>query len=272
MTDPSPHLTAKLLEAQRGVEGVVRRGRNADQGYDYVTASDVVTVARKAFHDAGLVAAIGDVRVDTIEPFTSDRGKRGVFASLLVALQIFDPDGPEPGAFLEFTAAGTGADYGAGDKAILKAQTAATKYVYCFALALPFVDADPERDVPGEAGRIPEQTPDPSKSLPPERIAQILEAVKFAGIKYPTLCLLLGSVGADAPKAQRRDAIQTAIAELSPDQADAVLDKLPAFVPGGEQADAPPPSSGDDLPGDDLPPVADPSPPDDADATTGEGS
>lgn len=209
-------LAEKLLAAQRSVDAVVKRGRNTDQNYQYATAADVIQVSRQALHEAGLFPAIGDVTITNRREFTTKNGTKGLHVEVGVVLRVTDP---ESGESLEFPAIGAGADYGGGDKAALKGQTAATKYAYAGALALPFADFEPEKDVQGEAGRLPEQKADPEASLPDEEVAALAKLYKASGYTFERLCTAIGSVGGDAPKINRKDSIRKAVASLSTEQA-----------------------------------------------------
>lgn len=207
---------AKLLEAQRSVDAVVKRGQNSEQNYQYAMAADVVGVCRKALHGAGLLGAVRRVRVNERHPFETKKGTKGLYVEMVATFRVTDP---ESGESLDFDGVGAGADYGGGDKASLKASTAARKYATTHALDLPFADHDPERDVPGEAGRLPEQKADPATALSEERVDEIGAAVKAAGIGFERLCVLFGAVGADAPRIRRKDSIRKAVASLSEDRA-----------------------------------------------------
>lgn len=222
---------AKLLEAQKSVEAVVKRGKNTQQKYDYAMASDVVGVCRKALHDAGLASAVTKVEDVEQREVSSKSGTGGVYAQVKVTLHVFDAEGhggPDENFIRQqifaFEGVGAGIDY-PGDKAIYKAQTGATKYAYANALALPFADHDPEKDVPGEAGRVPVAKPEPT-DLPDEKVDEVGKAVKDAGVGFDRLCQLLTAVGADAPKIKRRDSIRKALASLTEEQAENVLNKL----------------------------------------------
>lgn len=220
---------AKLLTAQQSVAAVVKRGKNTDQNYTYAMAADVIDVARKALHDAGLYPTVTQVEVTSRRPFTSKKGTEGLHVEVAVKLQITDP---ESKTSLDFIAFGAGADYGGGDKSVLKAQTAATKYAYANALALPFADHDPEKDVIGEAGRLPEQKADPSTALPDERVDELAKAYKASGFTFERLCTAIGAAGGDAPKINRKDSIRKAVASLTVEQADKLHNILDAAEKG----------------------------------------
>lgn len=231
----------KLLDAQRSVDAVVKRGQNTEQRYSYATAADVIGVCRKALHDAGLYSAVTATKVTERQEFVTQKGTKGLHVEVRVTLWIRDPEAinnlkpNSPGA-VAFEARGAGADYGGGDKAVLKAQTAATKYAYANALALPFADHDPEKDT-GEPGRLPEQKADPKKALPEEKVEEIGKLLKDSSIGFDRLCLIFGSIGANAPKVKRKDSIRKAVAELTEAQATQLENVLASAVENPEPAD-----------------------------------
>lgn len=219
----------RLLAAQESVEAVVKRGINEQQRYTYATAADVIAVCRAALHDAGLFAVTTATRVAERRGYETKSKAQGLYVEVAVELRIMDGEGNR----LVFTAAGAGADLGGGDKAILKAQTAATKYAYAAALALPFADFEPEKDVQGSPGRLPEQKADPDKALPEERVEAIGRLVKESRIGFDRLCVVFGSMGANAPKLKRKDSIRKAVAELTDAQATQLENLLDAEATGG---------------------------------------
>lgn len=219
---------AKLLKAQQSVEAVVKQGTNTEQKYKYALAADVVGVSRKALHDAELVSAVADARVTHRQEFTTKSGTKGLHVEAKIRLRVTDP---ESGESVEFSAAGAGADYGGGDKAVLKAQTGATKYAYANALALPFADHDPERDLPGEAGRAPkverEERIDKDKV---REVASLLAKAREAGLEFDRLALMFGAAGAESPAIDRKDSREKAVRALTDEQAEQLLSALDAWL------------------------------------------
>lgn len=219
---------AKLLEAQQSVDAVVKQGHNSEQNYNYATAADVIAVCRKSLHDAGLVPAIEASVTTERHDFKTKKGTEGLYVEVKVNLKITDP---EDESFAIFNATGAGADYGGGDKAPLKAQTAATKYVYANALALPFADHDPEKDVAGEPARPPAGTK--PEMIDADRTTAIGKAISAAALPFETLCNVFGAAGADAPKIDRGDSKYKAVRAMTPEQADKFEAKLAEAVVRG---------------------------------------
>lgn len=66
----------------------------------------------------------------------------------------------------------------------------------------------------------------PEEVIESEQADELAAAVKESGIKYSRLCILLGSIGADAPKINRKDSIRKALASLTPDQHERFINGL----------------------------------------------
>lgn len=56
-----------------------------------------------------------------------------------------------------------------------------------------------------------------------EQVDQVVEALNTLSLPFSRLCLLLGSIGVEAPKLNRADSISKCIRELAPDRADALV-------------------------------------------------
>ncbi len=132
----------KLAKAQEAAKAVEKKGRNKEQGYDFVRAVDVVAIAREALHGAGLFATF-TIGEPILREVTSKSGTGGLFVSLTGTLAVYDSENGD-GAFAVVTTPGTGIDY-PGDKAVYKAITGASKYAHALVLDLPFGE-DPEQD------------------------------------------------------------------------------------------------------------------------------
>jgi hypothetical protein len=59
-----------------------------------------------------------------------------------------------------------------------------------------------------------------------EQVEQIGTAIKATGIGFDRLCLLIGSVGGEAPKINRGDSVAKSVRALEPDHADKLLELL----------------------------------------------
>jgi hypothetical protein len=132
-------LAGKLVKVMAAIGHIPKRGRNDFFNYDYATDADVADAVRKALITEGvlLIPSIEDVRER--EVLTRKNQKEIV---TLVTMEFAFIDG-ETGQMLKFKMAGSGQD--GGDKGVLKAITAATKYAALKSLCLPTGD-DPEAD------------------------------------------------------------------------------------------------------------------------------
>jgi ERF superfamily len=138
-----PALQAKLAMKLVGVMGAIsaipKRGRNTFHGYDYATEGDVADAVRQALvlHKLVLLPSVVDVREREVQ---TQRGKPETVTTVTMDYTFIDAD---TGATLRFRMVGAGQD--PGDKGVMKAVTAATKYAQLKAFSLSTGD-DPEAD------------------------------------------------------------------------------------------------------------------------------
>jgi len=144
-------LAAKLTRVMGAISHIPKRGHNDFFNYDYATEADVADAVRKALVAEGvvLIPSIEDVREREV---LTRRNQKEVVTT--VTMQFTFIDG-EHGGVLTFRMSGAGQD--GGDKGIMKAITAATKYAALKSLCLPTGD-DPEAEADDRAGN---DTPTP---------------------------------------------------------------------------------------------------------------
>lgn len=109
---------------------IPKAGFNAFHKYSYATASDVLARVNEAMEEVGVCSTVA---VEIIK-------EQGDTVTVRVRLTIHDADSP---SFLVTEGIGSGQDK--GDKAVMKAQTAALKYAWMMALNISTCD-DPEAD------------------------------------------------------------------------------------------------------------------------------
>ena len=133
------NIAAKLVKVMGECAHVVKNGTNEYHKYKYVTAEDVVTRVNTALTKHGLCTVVMPTlaRFDTV---TNLKGNTEHLATVQVAIQLIDS---VSGEAVEILGLGSGQD--SGDKAVMKAQTAAIKYAYMLSLAIATGD-DPEAD------------------------------------------------------------------------------------------------------------------------------
>ncbi len=124
-------LIQKLLEATAEIAPIPKRGLNAESGYAFAAAEDIVAAVRGPLARHGLVVVC--TLKDRVSQAVPGRGWREQ-----VLLTVTVTDGTSA---LSIDAPGEGQD--AGDKAVYKAWTGAFKYALRSLLQLPFGE-DPE--------------------------------------------------------------------------------------------------------------------------------
>ena len=142
-------LYAKLKKARDEVQPVEKQGRNADDGYAFVRAADIVKAANEPLQKQRILVlpSVVGSRV------TFDQNGRGAIAEVKMRFKVVDVSSGES---IEQTWIGWGFD-NPGDKAGFKAQTGAHKYFLKHLLSIPVEGDDPEEDqppAPSEADRV----------------------------------------------------------------------------------------------------------------------
>jgi len=132
-------LAKKLITVMKDCRYVMKKGENKYHGYTYATSADVLEKINTAFVQYGIAsAAVPELlRLDDI---TTAKGNVEKLATVRMDIQLTDM---ESGETVQITGLGSGQDV--GDKAVMKAQTAAIKYAYLLSFAISTGD-DPEAD------------------------------------------------------------------------------------------------------------------------------
>jgi hypothetical protein len=133
-------LAAKLADIGRAIGfGVPKDGYNQGQKYNYTSAAAVKMKVGPELAARGIAVT---VKAEVLDHGDSTSGKGTVSQRVLVRLTLTFVDGAT-GEVLETQGLGSGMD--SGDKAAMKAFTAAEKYAYVGAFCLAMGE-DPERD------------------------------------------------------------------------------------------------------------------------------
>lgn len=132
-------LWVKLSKLAKECAYVQKDGRNEYHKYSYASATSVYEKVSEAMQSLGLTSYTKAKVTELREKVT---GKGGVDFVAVVHLSLFIVD-VETGYMIEVESAGSGQD--AGDKAVMKAQTAALKYAWMMCLNMATGD-DPEAD------------------------------------------------------------------------------------------------------------------------------
>lgn len=132
-------LYEKLALAMKSCSYIEKTGENTFHGYSYVTSSDVLERVNDALTSVGLITAVTPTLLDLREVQTA-KGNIDKHATISVTISIIDV---ETGESVQISGIGSGQD--SGDKAIMKAETAAIKYAYMLSFCIATGD-DPEAD------------------------------------------------------------------------------------------------------------------------------
>ena len=143
MSEARSALLKKLSKLSSEIGFIEFDGRNEGQRYRYASAAGVLRKINKLMGEMGLTASSQSVVTHFEVETYDDGGKRKVrhHAAVATELRVFDVD---TGEFIMARGCGSGLD--SGDKAIMKAETAAEKYAWRGMLTLGWGAEDPEAD------------------------------------------------------------------------------------------------------------------------------
>ncbi len=118
---------------------VLKKGENNFHHYKYATSADVLEKVNASLVKNG-ICSIAVPELLNIVDVTNSKGNIERLATVQMNILLIDKDSGET---VTITGIGSGQD--SGDKAVMKAQTAAIKYAYMLSLAISTGD-DPEED------------------------------------------------------------------------------------------------------------------------------
>ena len=133
------NLAKKLVEVMKECGHVAKNGSNDFHRYKYATAADVLQLVNSALTKYGIMSAVETNLIDMRE-VTTAKGNSENLATVETVVTLTDSDSGEQ---IKIKGLGSGQD--AGDKAVMKGQTAAIKYSYLLSFAISTGD-DPEAD------------------------------------------------------------------------------------------------------------------------------
>lgn len=246
-------LKTKFLNVMKSCAYVQKLGENTFHRYKYATAADVFDKVNTALVEQGIISVAKPVILAT-EQVTTTKGNIETRVTVEMTVALTDT---VTGEIMTLTAFGSGQD--TGDKAVMKAQTAALKYCYMMSLNISTGD-DPEADVSVDARmeaakQVPQPvTPEALKAgaastqekniLVPEVAASKQTSAQAANQKVtPEQLKIIFVLGRRAGIADElmRDRIHrtyhvTSSRELSKGQASALIDELKAEVNVADKA------------------------------------
>ena len=153
-------IAAKMIAVMRECSHIAKNGTNSFHGYTYATSADVLSKVNTALVQQGLASLVIPELI-SLEEVKTAKGNIEHLATVKVNITLIDRDSDESVLIM-----GIGSGQDSGDKAVMKAQTAAIKYAYMLSLSISTGD-DPEADV-----RTDESTSvEPSRTTTPIKTA-----------------------------------------------------------------------------------------------------
>ncbi|MCI1823146.1 MAG: ERF family protein [Megasphaera sp.] len=174
-------LAKKLIAVMKDCGYVMKKGENTYHGYTYATSADVLEKVNAAFVQYGIASAAVPELL-RLEDITTAKGNREKLATVRMDIQLTDV---ESGETVQITGLGSGQD--SGDKAVMKAQTAAIKYAYLLSFAISTGD-DPEADC-----HTDEMTAAPEEKSAPHHRMQPVPSRSRTAVKQ-SVCSVCGTV------------------------------------------------------------------------------
>ena len=132
-------IAKKLVNVMAECSHIAKNGLNNYHQYKYATAEDVLLKVNTAL-TKNRIASIVIPEIASMVDVTNLKGNTEHLVTVSVQIKLIDS---ESGEYVDLFGIGSGQD--AGDKAVMKAQTAAIKYAYMMSLCIATGD-DPEAD------------------------------------------------------------------------------------------------------------------------------
>jgi hypothetical protein len=134
------NIASKLIKVSRECAAVAKNGTNDFHRYTYVQANDVAKIVNQALINHGIATTVTH-EVLNFSSAINKNGKEEKVVTVKATVTFVDADSGET---LTTTGLGSGQDI--GDKATMKAETAALKYCYIQSFNMACSDTDPEAD------------------------------------------------------------------------------------------------------------------------------
>lgn len=160
------NISKKLLAVMADCAYVPKNGVNSFHNYKYATAEDVLQKVNESL-TKNKIACIAVPELIEFTDFTNLKGNTEHLATVRVEISLVDSDSGE-----EVKIYGIGSGQDAGDKAVMKAQTAATKYAYMLSFCIATGD-DPEADVKTDENNFAEPQSAVAKQKPAVNKAKV---------------------------------------------------------------------------------------------------
>ena len=132
-------IAQKLVKVMTDCSHISKNGLNDFHNYKYATAEDVLKKVNSSLTQHN-IACIAIPTLESMTEVLNRNEKKEHLATVSIQLHLIDGDSGES---VDLFGIGSGQD--AGDKAVMKAQTAAIKYAFMLSLCIATGD-DPEAD------------------------------------------------------------------------------------------------------------------------------
>ena len=159
-------IAKKLLAVMAECAYVAKNGLNSFHKYKYATAEDVLQKVNESL-TKNKIACVAVPELIEFTDVTNLKGNTEHLATVKVEITRIDGDSGE-----EVKIYGIGSGQDAGDKAVMKAQTAATKYAYMLSFCIATGD-DPEADIKTDENNFAEPQSGATKQRPAANKAKV---------------------------------------------------------------------------------------------------
>ncbi|WP_371364909.1 hypothetical protein SRRS_54110 [Sporomusa rhizae] len=153
------NITNKLINISQECAAVTKNGKNDYHNYSYTQAQDVAKAINSAFTKHRIASTVSH-EVLHFDTTTNKSGKEERIVTVKATVTLIDT---ETGEYVTTTGLGSGQDL--GDKAVMKAETAALKYAYIQAFNMSCCGADPEADLSVDERMIGTDVQKPRKTI-----------------------------------------------------------------------------------------------------------
>lgn len=154
-------LAKKFIEVMKECSYVEKNGTNTYHNYQYATSADVLAKVNASLVKHG-IASVAVPELLGMVDVTTAKGNTEKLATVQMQITLIDTESGET-----FAIVGIGSGQDSGDKAVMKAETAAIKYAYMLSLAISTGD-DPETDMQTDIS-VGENAETASMPVPQER-------------------------------------------------------------------------------------------------------
>jgi hypothetical protein len=152
------NIAKKLVKVMSECSHVIKNGQNDFHNYKYATAEDVLQKVNASLTKHNIASVVSPT-LDSMVEVLNRNEKKEHLATISVQVHLIDGDSGES---VDLFGIGSGQD--AGDKAVMKAQTAAIKYAFMLSLCIATGD-DPEADTRTDENMNPEKQQMPQMSV-----------------------------------------------------------------------------------------------------------